>query len=169
VLLRLNIISSSLISHLISKTPSKLFFEVLLARSNNTHFVKNISQKVLKKSQKFPIISCLILPSMWLIWEKDGLDTSILLMTIYRANHLFNKSQLILSKNTHWHIQVVKYSTYLHISSKNDKNDIVNCDNCPATTHVQSPSTIGRTRDHLGSFFTVKRFLILFDYLSPYY
>lgn len=66
--------------------------------------------------------------------------------------------------------QVVKYTLYIftHISSQKMTLWIVIIFPPARSTTKQSPSTIGRRRDHLGSF-TVKRFLILFDYLSPYY
>jgi len=85
----------------------------------------------------------------------------------------FNKSQLILSKNTliGTFKSLSTLSTYLHISSEK----------WPKMTlwiviivHPRSTKTI--TKYHRKKkrslrifFYTVKRFLILFDYLSPYY
>jgi len=124
------------ISHLISKKHSiknyyflKCFF---LARSNNTQWkiLKDFSKKVQKKSQTFPIISCLVfnifVTDMGKPYDKHIVDDKL-------ANHLNSTKvswyfQKILSL-----AQVVKYTLhiYTHIIPK---NDIVNCDNFSTRT-----------------------------------
>jgi len=110
-----------------------LFFEVLfLARSNNTQWkiLKDFSKKSKKKSQKFPIISCLVfnifVTDMGKPYDKHIVDDKL-------ANHLNSTKvswyfQKILSL-----AQVVKYTLhiYTHIIPK---NDIVNCDNFSTRT-----------------------------------
>lgn len=97
----------------------------LIARSNNTHFVKINFSKTKKSVSHFLALFNIITDGKMALkhcWRNSN-------------NHLYiRQSQLILSKNI-THIGVVVISTlYIHISSQ---NDIVNCDNCPATTHVQ--------------------------------
>jgi len=113
-----------------------IFWSAFLARSNNTHLVKNlkISQGVQKKLKQFPLFLALFNIFVTDMGKRDGLDNKhIVDDKLYSTNHLNSTKvswyfQKILSL-----AQVVKYSTYLHISSKNDRNDIVNCDNCPPT------------------------------------
>jgi len=131
----LYIISSSL-SHLISKTlHQKLYFLKCFFSTEQQHSFGEKSIKISQGVQKnFPLFLALFNIFVTDMGKRDGLDNKhIVDDKLYSTNHLNSTKvswyfQKILSL-----AQVVKYSTYLHISSKNDRNDIVNCDNCPPT------------------------------------